>query len=79
MSIPAILGAMVLELKDFSAEGLADGMMANYLAGMIVAGVVGYICIQTMLVVVKKNKFTVFSIYCLIAGLFSIIWYFRGR
>ena len=76
MSIPAILGAMVLQLTDLSLQDFNGGMIWNYLAGMLVAGVVGYICIKTMLVVVKKKKFTVFSIYCLLAGLLSVIFYF---
>ncbi|MBO5239000.1 MAG: undecaprenyl-diphosphate phosphatase [Lachnospiraceae bacterium] len=76
MSIPAILGAMVLEAKDFTLADFAGGMIWNYVAGMIVAGVVGYICIKTMLVVVKKNKFTIFSVYCLIAGIISVVFYF---
>lgn len=76
MSIPAILGAMVLQLKDFTMDEFAGGMIWNYIAGMIVAGAVGYLCIKTMLVVVKKNKFTIFSIYCLLAGLASVVFYF---
>lgn len=76
MSIPVILGAMILQIKDFSMVEVGDGMIWNYVAGMLVAGIVGYICIKTMLVVVKKNKFTIFSIYCLLAGLTSIICYF---
>lgn len=76
MSIPAILGAMVLKVKDFTTADLGGGMIWNYIAGMLVAGIVGYICIKTMLVVVKKNKFTIFSVYCLIAGLVSVICYF---
>ncbi len=76
MSIPAILGAMVLELKDFSMSEFAGGMIWNYLAGMLVAGIVGYICIKTMLLVVKKNKFMIFSIYCLIVGIASVVFYF---
>ena len=76
MSIPVILGAMVLKVKDFSMVDLSDGMIWNYVAGMLVAGIVGYICIRTMLVVVKKNKFTIFSIYCLVAGIVSVICYF---
>lgn len=78
MSIPAILGAMVLELKDFTAADLAGGLIWNYIAGTIVAGVVGYICIKTMLVVVKKNKFTIFSVYCFIVGIAAIVWYFKA-
>lgn len=76
MSIPAILGAMVLELKDFKIADISAGGIGNYIAGMIVAGVIGYVCIKTMLVVVKKNKFTIFSIYCLVVGIASIVWYF---
>ena len=79
MSIPAILGAMVLELKDFDAAELSGNLILYYLAGMVVAGVVGYICIKTMLVVVKKNRFTIFSIYCLIAGIVSVVWFFMNR
>jgi undecaprenyl-diphosphatase len=69
---------MVLELKDFTAADLAGGLIWNYIAGTIVAGVVGYICIKTMLVVVKKNKFTIFSVYCFIVGIAAIVWYFKA-
>ena len=65
MSIPAILGALVLEMKDVDFSAVTGSMAVNYLVGTIVAGIVGYICIKTMLVVVRKKKFTVFSIYCL--------------
>jgi undecaprenyl-diphosphatase len=78
MSIPAIVGAMVLQLKDFTIADAADGLILNYIVGMLVAGIVGYICIKTMLVVVKKNKFTIFSIYCLIVGIAAIVWYFKA-
>ena len=67
MSIPAILGALVLELKD--ATDLA-------VSGTEVAAVVGYVCIKTMLVIVRKKKFTVFAIYCLLVGALSIGGYF---
>ena len=44
--------------------------------GMAVAAVVGYICIKTLLVNVRKKKFTVFAIYCLLVGALSIGGYF---
>ncbi len=72
LSIPAILGALVLELKDFEGFGAAGMQPGLCLLGMVVAAVVGYICIKTMLVVVRKKKFTIFAIYCLAVGLFSI-------
>ena len=76
MSIPAILGAAVLELKDIGTEVISGGMVANCVAGAIVAGVVGYICIRTMLVVVRKKNFKGFSIYCFAAGILAIIAHF---
>ena len=76
MSIPAILGAMVLQLKNIGSRALVRTDLIHYAIGMAVAAVVGYICIKTMLVIVKKRKFKFFSIYCLIVGIVSIIGYF---
>lgn len=76
MSIPAILGAMLLEVKDVNFSLLTGGEIRNYIIGTIVAAVVGYVCIKTMLVIVRRKKFTAFSIYCLIVGLASIGLYF---
>ena len=76
MSIPAILGAMVLELKDISLAAVSAGEIACYVVGMVIAGAVGYICIKLMLAVVRNKKFKFFAIYCLIIGLISIIGHF---
>ncbi len=78
MSIPAVLGAAVLELKDFSLAGVGTTTLVNYMIGMVVAGVVGYICIKTMLVIVRQKTFKGFSIYCLVAGTIAILWNFIG-
>lgn len=76
MSIPAVLGATILELKDFNTIDVSKTEVLYYIIGMIVAAVIGYICIKTMLVIVKKFKFWGFSIYCFIMGTLSIICYF---
>ena len=76
MSIPAVLGAAVLELKDIGSETISGGLVTNCVVGAIVSGVVGYICIRTMLVVVRKKNFKGFSIYCFAAGLVAIIAHF---
>ena len=76
MSIPAILGAMVLELIDFSPADLSGGEIVNYIAGTVVAGVIGYVCIKLMLAVVRNKKFKIFAVYCLIVGIISIGGYF---
>jgi len=76
MSIPAILGAMVLELKDISLAAISAGEIACYVVGMVIAGVVGYICIKLMLAVVRNKKFKYFAIYCLIVGIISVMGHF---
>lgn len=76
MSIPAILGALVLELTDLKGLEVTGPDVACYIAGMAVAAVVGYICIRTMLVVVRRRKFTFFAVYCFMVGAFSIGGYF---
>lgn len=76
MSIPAILGALVLELADLSEMTVTPAEAAYYIVGMLVAAVVGYISIKTMLVIVRKKKFTIFAIYCLLVGALSIGGYF---
>ncbi|MCI8993686.1 MAG: undecaprenyl-diphosphate phosphatase [Eubacterium sp.] len=75
MSVPAILGAAVLELKDFKPAQLVPGELKNYIIGMIVSAVVGYVCIKTMLVIVRKKKFTYFALYCYAIGAISIFGY----
>lgn len=76
MSIPAVLGAVVLELKDIANVTISSIEFTNYLVGTVVAAIVGYICIKTMLVVVRGKKFTGFSIYCFIVGAIAVIGYF---
>lgn len=73
MSVPAILGSMVLELKDFSTMSIVGSELLCYIVGMVIAGIVGYICILTMLKIVRGKKFFGFSIYCFVVGTLAII------
>lgn len=73
MSVPAIVGAVVLQIPDL---GSLTSPISYYLAGMVVAGVVGFLCIKYMLVLLQKNKFKIFSIYCLCAGILAIVGFF---
>lgn len=76
MSIPAVLGALILELKDAVNVSVSGTEVSYYLVGMLVAAVVGYVCIKTMLAIVRKRKFMGFAIYCLIVGAISVGGYF---
>lgn len=76
MSIPAVLGAVVKELLDATSLEIPKTEIYYYIIGTVIAAVVGYVCIKTMLVVVRKKKFTAFSIYCFLVGTISIVGYF---
>lgn len=73
LSIPAILGAAVLEISDVGGEVITGGLVGTYAAGVIAAALVGYVCIKTMLVVVKNKKFKYFAYYCFAVGIISIV------
>ncbi len=74
MSIPAVLGAAVLEIKD-AVEAKAS-FEPVYLLGMVVAAITGYIAIKVMLNVVKNKRFLFFSVYCLLIGAIAIVGHF---
>lgn len=76
MSIPAILGAAVLEITNIGQEPINGNLVLCCVIGAVIAAVVGYICIKTMLIVVRKKKFKGFAIYCFAAGLVAIIAHF---
>ncbi len=72
MSIPAVLGAAVLELKDIPGSGVTLPVFGEYLAAAVLAGTAGYFCIKTMLRLIQRKKFRYFSIYCFIIGIVAV-------
>lgn len=80
MSLPAVLGATILEVKDVLEleGGLATGLLPKYLVGMAVAGVVGYFSIRLVNLLAAKGKFGAFAYYCWAAGVISLILCFMG-
>ena len=79
MSIPAVLGAIVFELKDIGTEKLVSANVPGYLLGTVVAAAVGFLCLKLMLRLIKSKKYTGFSIYCLIMGMLAIGYSIFGR
>ncbi len=73
MSIPAILGANLLSLKDAMEAGIVWGDVPVYLVGVAVAALVGYACIRLLKMIADKGKFGFFAYYCWIAGTITLI------
>lgn len=76
MSIPAILGAAVLELKDFATVSVTPTEVGYYAIGTVIAAIVGFLCMKLLLVLVRKKRFTAFAVYCLVVGVASVVGYF---
>ena len=72
LSIPAIAGAMILQMKDF--ELLSKSVSsAVLLAGMAAAFVVGLASILLLLRLVRKSRLYFFSFYLIPFGIISLI------
>ena len=73
MSIPAILGANLLSLKDAFEEGILWGDVPMYLVGVAVAALSGYACIRLLKMIAAKGKFGAFAYYCWAVGLVTLV------
>lgn len=72
MSIPAILGANILSIKD--AIGTIDvSAVPVYLAGMAVSAIVGYACIRLLKMIAASGRFGAFAYYCWGVGALTLI------
>lgn len=80
LSLPAVLGATVLQVVDVlkDAQGIPEGILPKYLLGMAIAGIVGYFSIKLVNLLADKGKFGAFAYYCWAAGAASLIAYFAG-
>jgi undecaprenyl-diphosphatase len=80
MSIPALLGAGVLALKDlFSTPGLLASLAAPLAVGFLAAAITGYLSIRWLLGYLKTRSLNIFVVYrfvfggiCLIVGLIRL-------
>ncbi len=72
MSIPALLGAGLVALKDLVQEGNFWVELPFITVGFIAAAFSGYLCIRWLLRYLQTNRLYVFSIYCVIVSMLSI-------
>mgnify|MGYP000799737982 FL=1 len=73
MSIPAVLGAVLLEIGDLSSLALTQTDVLYCIISMLVAAVSGYLAIRFMMGLIRGKRFKYFAIYCAVVGIVSII------
>jgi undecaprenyl-diphosphatase len=73
MSVPAILGALVLELFKLPGSGGAGVSAGACIIAMILAAVIGFFALKLVSGLAIKRNFKPFWIYCFAMGAISII------
>ena len=79
LSIPAILGANILSLKDAVEAGIIWADVPVYIVGVAVAAVVGYLCIRLLRMIADKGRFGWFAYYCWAAGALTLVLALLGK
>ena len=73
LSIPAVIGANILQLKDLSSVNF----LPQSLAGMAAAFVVGFYSLKLLQKVLRAGKLYYFSVYCFLVGAISLAFFVR--
>lgn len=70
LSIPAILGAAVVQMKDISSYDVNSMVI---IAGFLSAMIFGYLAIKLLLKIIKERTLMIFAYYCWIVGIITIV------
>ena len=77
MSAPLILGGVLMEiaksLHQTAAEKSAEIPWPLTILGAVVAAVVGYVSLFVLLRALKGRWFWLFGVYCIAAGLLTVV------
>ncbi len=70
LSVPAVIGAFVLKIKDLDFSDFGG----RYLAGLIISCIVGVFSLKLLLKVLYKNRLHLFGVYCIALGILVVIF-----
>ncbi len=73
MAIPAILGALVLQIFDLQTTALSDFLSLTNLLAAGTAFITGLLSLKLLELVIKKAQFHWFAAYCVIVAIVSFI------
>ncbi len=72
LAMPAIIGALILQIPDL--KNYSTVLLNQALIGMLIAGGIGYFALKILKKSLVGSKFWVFGIYCLLLGLGVLIF-----
>lgn len=76
VSIPVILGAGLVQLKDLSPSEFTGMSIIPYIVGPLTAAIFGFFAIKIVMKLVSNGRLSIFSYYCWIVGAATIGAYF---
>lgn len=71
LSIPAIIGAVILESRHIVS--IPSGDLIAYVAGTIAAVITGFLSLKLLFLIIKKNGFGIFAYYCWFVGIATLL------
>ena len=74
MSIPAILGANIMNVAEIIKTPVERSQLGIYAVGMIFAAVTGFFALKLVDFIARKNKISLFAIYCFAVGTAAVIF-----
>ncbi|MFW6304141.1 MAG: undecaprenyl-diphosphate phosphatase, partial [Candidatus Sumerlaeota bacterium] len=75
IAIPAIAGAVILEMPDLFEPGSGHLSLLTGLVALLTSTLSGYFFLKLLLRFVQKGSLGYFSIYCFIVGIVAIIYF----
>lgn len=75
LSVPAILAAVILEGPEIVRELSLIGDLLPVLSGLVASTVSGYLAIDLLISLLKKQKLQYFSYYCWVVGGLTILYH----
>ena len=74
LSAPVVCGAVVLELLDTSTWAIIATNLSTFILGIVIAFIIGLICIKYLLKYLQKHNFKIFMIYRIIIAIIVLIY-----
>lgn len=72
---PVSIATMLLGVTDIIKAGNLNAVIIPYSIGMISAAIITYYSYKWLSNIVKNGKLWYFSIYCILASIFTFIWF----
>lgn len=72
LSIPAVIGAMILELRHIVFVPSSD--LIIYIAATIAAILTGFLSLKILFLIIKKRGLSIFAYYCWFVGIATLLF-----